>query len=112
MRHACLEFWQIRPILEAVAGEGVDIARILARRGLGPGLDDTDPHHRLGIVDYFRIQNEIALALDDLTAQLIEQAVDQENLNLRTAASKALGAMNLPSGQANQILQLNRTTPQ
>lgn len=70
MRHACLEFWQIRPILEAVAGEGVDIARILVRRGLGPGLDDTDPHHRLGIVDYFRIQNEIALALDDLTAQL------------------------------------------
>jgi HEAT repeat protein len=49
---------------------------------------------------------------DDLTAQLIEQAVDQENLTLRTSASKALGAMNLPSGQANQILQLNRTTPQ
>ncbi len=70
MQHALIEFWQIRPILESVAQQGVDIGDILKRRGLPPTLGDTPPQLRLDLLDYFRIQNDIALALDDLTARL------------------------------------------
>jgi hypothetical protein len=37
--------------------------------------------------------------------ELVKQAMDEPNLNLRTAASKALGALNLTTSKASEIIR-------
>lgn len=67
------EIGLVAPILAWARESGVDTARILCRIGLGPQADELAPQTRLPLTDYFRIQSEIAQALDDLTAQLSER---------------------------------------
>lgn len=67
------EIGLIAPILAWARESGVDTARILCRIGLGPRADELSPGTQLPLTDYFRIQAEIAQALDDLTAQLSER---------------------------------------
>lgn len=67
------EIGQVEPILSWASEAGVDIDQILERLGLAPGTHRHAPHTRLNLADYFRIQRDIAHALDDLTAQLSER---------------------------------------
>lgn len=64
---------QIAPILDWASEAGVDIGRILYRIGAEPDVCQNAPHLKLPLIDYFRIQSEIARSLDDLTAQLSER---------------------------------------
>ncbi len=41
---------------------------------------------------------------EDLTNQLIKIALDEPNLTIRSAASQALGALNLPSNKSGQVI--------
>lgn len=67
------EIGQIDLILSWAAGAGVDVGRILDRIGLPSDAVIRAPRTKLPLVDYFRIQSEIARAMDDLTAQLSER---------------------------------------
>jgi len=58
---------QISPLLETVAKDGVDTDTILSRYGIEKIEED---HTSIPLVDYFRIERDIARALDDLTAHL------------------------------------------
>ena len=77
--HAEIAFGQIRPILNAVRQSGVEVDRLLALQGFSDGLDEIDDQSPLDIIDYFRFQRAIAIAFDDLTAQLSDR-----KLTLRT----------------------------
>ena len=58
---------QIVPLLDTVTADGVDTDIILSRYDISRA--DTD-HVTVPLVDYFRIERDIARALDDLTAHL------------------------------------------
>lgn len=79
MRHAALSFQQLRPILTALADDGIDVGAVLAKRGFGCDMGAIRDDMALSIVDYFRIQRDIALAADDLTAHF-----SQRKLTFRT----------------------------
>lgn len=67
------EIGQIAPILAWADEVGVDVRRIAGRIGVAPDTLRNAPQTELPLIDYFRIQSEIAKALDDLTAQLSER---------------------------------------
>lgn len=69
MNEAFFEFRLLRPILVSLQRDGVDLGPVLKRRGLPGSLEACHGDTELSIVDYFRIQKDIALAADDLTAQ-------------------------------------------
>lgn len=73
-----VEFRQIEPILRSVEiGEDV-LARILRQIGLPGDMDDISPETTLRIADYFRLQRDIARALDDLTVQMSTRKLTYE----------------------------------
>ena len=69
MRHASVQFGQIRPILSVLSDSGTDVGKILSGRGLPAQSDATPDDYPVVITDYFRLQRDIAVAMDDLTAQ-------------------------------------------
>jgi len=48
---------------------------------------------------------------DELVARLTEQALHEKDLTIRTAASRALGALDLGGGRASEIIHLYTTEP-
>ena len=66
-------FRQVRPFLISAASSGVDVDRILRFVGLNAPIDQVAPEAKLDLVNYFRIQRDIAQSSDDLTAQLSER---------------------------------------
>ena len=59
MSNASILLSELKPLLDAASEKGIDL------RGLSDGVDG-----RIPIADYFRIQRDIAVASDDLTAVL------------------------------------------
>ena len=70
---ASFELQQIEPILSWAGTSGVDVDGLLHRLGIDPGKRRDAPGTRIDLVDYYRIQREIARSFDDLTAQLSER---------------------------------------
>lgn len=68
-----IEFRQVEPMLRSALESGVEVDEILRLLGLPDGMDRTAPDTPLPLVDYYRIQRDIARLLDDLTAQLSER---------------------------------------
>lgn len=60
-------------MLSSALESGVGVDDILRLLGLPDGMAQTAPETRLPLVDYYRIQRDIARSLDDLTAQLSER---------------------------------------
>ncbi|MAN45946.1 MAG: AraC family transcriptional regulator [Alphaproteobacteria bacterium] len=73
LNQAYFELHQIEPILSWAEKSGVDIDAILARLGIDAAARRGTAEARVRIVDYYRIQREIARLMDDLTAQLSER---------------------------------------
>ncbi len=63
---------QLRPILDTVSAR-LDVDVMLHRHGLPEGLRQTAPDTAVPLNLYYRLQREIARALDDFTAQLSER---------------------------------------
>lgn len=66
-------FDQIRPILVSAQENGVPVDRFLLNLGLPEGVEKNTPDIQVSLVDYFRLQRDIARSLDDLTANLSER---------------------------------------
>ncbi|MDX1292252.1 MAG: helix-turn-helix domain-containing protein [Hyphomonas sp.] len=70
---ASFELHQIEPILSWAGTSGVDVDGLLHRLGIDPARRTDEPGTQIDLVDYYRIQREIARSFDDLTAQLSER---------------------------------------
>lgn len=70
---ASFELQQIEPILSWAGTSGVDVDGLLHRLGIDPARRSDAPDTEIDLVDYYRIQREIARSFDDLTAQLSER---------------------------------------
>ncbi len=68
-----IRFGDIRPILDSVARSGVSVEQLPSLRSFLDASDGIEDSAKLTITDYFRIQRDIALAFDDLTAQLSDR---------------------------------------
>lgn len=66
---ASVEFWQIQPMLASVADQ-IDVEALLQGLGLTSEADLASGKVPISLVTYFRIQRDIARALDDLTLHL------------------------------------------
>ena len=73
LTRASFELHQIEPILSWAGTSGVDVDGLLDRLGIDPGKRTSQPGTQIDLVDYYRIQREIARSFDDLTAQLSER---------------------------------------
>ncbi len=75
-----IEFWQIKPMLASVTDQ-IDIDALLH----GVGLRSTDEHKTadsvFNLATYFRIQRDIARALDDLTLHLSSRKLTYQTGN-------------------------------
>ncbi|MEO0817861.1 MAG: helix-turn-helix transcriptional regulator [Pseudomonadota bacterium] len=79
MHQARFEFRLLRPILESLRTDGIDIGSVLEKHGLPREFEQVRGSQQLSILDYFRIQKDIARDADDLTAHF-----SQRRLTLRT----------------------------
>ncbi|MAN65095.1 helix-turn-helix transcriptional regulator [uncultured Hyphomonas sp.] len=73
LTRASFELHQIEPILSWAGTSGVDVDGLLHRLGIDPDRRANEPGTQIDLVDYYRIQREIARSFDDLTAQLSER---------------------------------------
>lgn len=73
MTSTTIRFGDIRPILDSVARSGVSVEQLPRLQGFLEAADGVEDSAQLTITDYFRIQRDIALAFDDLTAQLSDR---------------------------------------
>jgi AraC-like DNA-binding protein len=73
LTRANFELHQIEPILSWAGASGVDVDGLLHRLGIDPDSRTSRPGTQIDLVDYYRIQREIARSFDDLTAQLSER---------------------------------------
>ena len=76
-----IQFKQVQPFLQSAASSGVEVERILRFIGINEMMDRVAPDAELKLVDYFRIQRDIAQSLDDLTAQLSERKLTYKTGN-------------------------------
>ena len=87
------EIGQIEPILTWATEAGVDVDRIFEQLGLSAGAHLQAPNTRLNLIDYFRIQREIARSLDDLTAQLSERKLLYQTGSFVISQVKSAGTL-------------------
>jgi AraC-like DNA-binding protein len=73
LTRASFELHQIEPILSWAGASGVAVDGLLHRLGIDPDSRTSRPGTQIDLVDYYRIQREIARSFDDLTAQLSER---------------------------------------
>lgn len=113
-----IEYWQIEPIMISAAESGVHIDRFLQQVGLLGGLAGTKPDEKLRLSDYFRLQRDIARALDDLTLQLSERKLTYQTgdfvlsqmrkaENLRDAIGSLAEYFNMMHGDAYNSVRLS-----
>lgn len=69
---------QLQAFLAEAARAGVDIARVLEGLGFGSDWQDQAVMPELSLIDFFRIEGEVARRLDDLTAHLSERKLTFE----------------------------------
>lgn len=109
-------FDQIRPILSSARENGVPVDRFLRNLGLPEGGADNT---RISLVDYFRLQRDVARSLDDLTANLSERKLTyqtgsfiisqvQDARTLQDVITGLAGYFNMMHGDAYNSVRQNQ----